>query len=163
MSAEVSCITFLWHFEFVSPIAMHDGSSDLNTSSLRSGDKARTQSGCCQKPRKQVTLNSGVCVWVWERNCTLSLDGATSLLCAYIHASRSAPGCVYLCKRCVCQEGGASWLFNYSSAKTLHVHSRASQPHGSWYIIERIFLKKRHKEAEFTHSMGSSTDQLFKY
>lgn len=40
-------------FEFASPVALHGSGSDLNTSSLRSGDKERAQPGCCQKPHKK--------------------------------------------------------------------------------------------------------------
>ena len=42
---------------------------------------------------------------------------------------KSAPGCVHLCMCSVFAKGeGGFSAFNYSSAKTLHVHSRASQP-----------------------------------
>lgn len=91
MSAEVSCITLLWHFEFASPIAMHGGGSDLNTSSQKSGDKEKAQPGCCQKPQngsENLTLNTGVCML----GCVWSLDGGI----------------------CVCMSGG---IYAYMPAK----------------------------------------------
>lgn len=106
MSAEVSCITLLWHFEFASPIAMHGGGSDLNTSSLRrSGDKERAQPGCCQKPQKgsaNFTLNTGVCVLggVW------SLDGGIPVctgggLCVYMPSKGHLGVYTFACEVCL--------------------------------------------------------------
>lgn len=131
MSAEVSCITLLWHFEFASPIAMHSGGSDLNTSSLRSGDKERAQPGCCQKPQK-VHRISPLKYWcVHVRLCLKSRRWHLHLLewrCTCMHASKSAPGCVHLCMWNVFAKGEGFSAFNYSSANTLHVHFRGSQP-----------------------------------
>lgn len=75
MSAEVSRITLLWHFEFASPVALHGGGSDLNTSSLRSGDKERAQPGCCQKPQKKGSKNFTFNTAVYMLGGVCSLDG----------------------------------------------------------------------------------------
>lgn len=106
MSAEVSCITLLWHFEFASPIAMHGGGSDLNTSSLRSGDKERAQPGCCQKPRKKgsqnLTLNTVVCML----GCVWSPDGGVCVctsggVCAYMPAKVHLGVYTFACEVCL--------------------------------------------------------------
>lgn len=176
MSAEVSCITLLWHFEFASPIAVHGGGSDLNTCSQRSGDKEWAQPGCCQKPRNRVTESHlkhwcicvcGMCVCVHVRLCLKSRQWHIRLhewRCVCIHASKSAPGCVHLCMCSVFAKGEGFSAFNYSSAKTLHVHSRASQPTDPDTLLRgSSWRKQTREEAWYTHFMGSSTNQLFKY
>lgn len=145
MSAEVSRITLLWHFEFVSPFAMHGGGSDLNKSSQRSGDKKKAQPGCCRKPHKgsQSVENTDAC-WVW------SLDAGILCLhewrCTCIRASKSAPGCVHPCMCSVFDKGEGLSSFNYSTVKTLHVHSRASHPTYPDTLLRGSSWRKQTKE-----------------
>lgn len=69
----------------------------------------------------------------------------------------------FACEVCLPRGEGLS-SFNYSAAKTLHVPSRASQPTEPDTLLRGWSRRKQiREEAWYTHFMGSSTDQLFKY
>lgn len=171
MSAEVSCITLLWHFEFASPVTVHGGGSDLNTSSQRSGDKERERArpGCCQEPQKKGVTESHLKYWcVHVRLCLKSRRWHLRLhewRCACIHAGKKVHLGVFTFACVVCLPRGRGFSsFNYSSAKTLHVHSRASQPTDTDTLLRgSSWRKQTREEAWYTHFMGNSANQLFKY
>ncbi len=115
MSAEVSCITLLWHFEFASPVAVRSGSSDLNTSSQRSGDKESEPSlGAAKshkKGHKTSTLNTGVCML----GCVWSLDGGICVCMsggayAYMPAKVHLGVCTFACVVCLPRGRGSRLL-----------------------------------------------------
>lgn len=127
----------------------------------------RAQPGCCQKPRKRVTESHLKYCCVHVRLCLKSRRWHLCLhewRCMRIHASKSPPGCVHLCMWSVFAKWEGFSAFNYSSAKTLHVHSRASQPTDPDTLLRRCSWRKQtREEAWYIHFMGSSTNQLFKY
>lgn len=109
------------------------------------GDQKKAQPGCCRKPHKgsKSVKNTDAC-WVW------SLDGGILCLhgwrCVCIRASKSAPGCVHLCMCSVFDKGEGLSAFNYSTVKTLHVHSRASHPTYPDTLLRGSSWRKQTKE-----------------
>lgn len=95
--------------------------------------------------------------------CVWSLDsgicgGVYAYMPAKVHLGVYTFACVVFAK------GEGFSAFNYSSAKTLHVHSRASQPTDLDTLLRgSSWRKQTREEAWYTHFMGSSTNQLFKY
>lgn len=106
-----------------------------------------------------------VFVCVYERNCVWSLDGGTSLQCAFIYASKSAPRCVHLCKRRVFakREGLFSLLIIHQQRPYMSVLEALSPTDPDTLLRGSSWRKETRKEAWYTHCMGSSTNQLFKY
>lgn len=150
MSAEVSCITLLWHFEFVSPIAI---CTAVALTWIRALWRVEIKSPAWVLPKAADSGAAGRGHWR-ARLKSRSLR---------MHGSKGAPGCAHLWHvKCVCQRGGVS--FTYSSAKTLQVRSRASQPMDADILLRGCSWKGRgrRREAWYIHITGSSINRLFK-
>lgn len=116
-----------------------------------------------KKGSQNLTLNTGVCMLgsVWSPDsgiCAWMGGGVYAYMPAKVHLGVYTFACVVFAK------GEGFSAFNYSSAKTLHVHSRASQPTDPDTLLRgSSWRKQTREEAWYTHFMGSSTNQLFKY
>lgn len=108
--------------------------------------KGRAQPGCCRKPHKGSPKKKQK---KKTRGLVPSLDGG---ICTVkdIHASKTAPGCVHLCMCSVfAKEEGLS-TFNYLTAKTLHVHSRASRHTDPDTLLRGSSCKKADQRGSLT-------------
>lgn len=139
MSAEVSRITLLWHFEFREPLCCaqrrlwpeykfsekwrEERKPSLGAAISR-GKELHLQQLCFVP-----SLDSGICVCLWGGVCVRL-------------PAKNAPGCVHLCICSVFTKGEGLSAFNYSTVKDLTCPFQSLSLHRPWYIIERLFLKK---------------------
>lgn len=84
--------------------------------------------------------NGGICVCI-------------KLRCTCIRAIESVSGCVHLCKCSVFAKGEGFWAFKLFISKDPTCPFQSLSAHRSWYIIEKLFLKKTDHRGSLIHPL----------